>query len=139
MKAGIMETADLYVINKAELPGSDQLACELLSVVSRSTEGGAPVVIQVRAGDDTGVTELSTAIDQKFAQALTSHAAGELQQTRRKYQVQRLIQRRLLEVLDSLPELTWSESLLQRYQKTLEQLQADLDVVRRRSQGGNHK
>lgn len=139
MKAGIMETADLFVINKAELPGSDKLANELLGVLGRSSQRGAPVVIQVRAGDEAGVTELSTAIDRKFAQTLSPHAAEELKQIRRKYQVQRLIQRRLLEVLDSLPELTWSEPLLQRYQKTLEQLQADVQVMGRRSQGSNHE
>lgn len=136
MKAGIMETADLYVINKAELPGADRMSGELLTVLGRSRQGETPTIIQVQAGDDTGIAELSAALDRKLG-AVTAAARTELARTRRRYQVQRLVQRRLLEVLDTLPYSHWSEPLLQVYGSVVEGLHADLrDVVEQAEQEG---
>jgi len=60
IKAGIMEIAQVFVINKADLPGADRLEQELRS--SLALNGGAvPPIIKVVASEGKGVDELLTA------------------------------------------------------------------------------
>jgi LAO/AO transport system kinase len=47
MKAGVMEVADLFVINKADLPGAEKLQQELLAAVDER-----PIVLTVAASGD---------------------------------------------------------------------------------------
>ena len=65
MKAGILEIADIYVVNKSDLPGSGTLTRELESVLSmRSpTSGWSPKVIEVSATARSGLEELDATID----------------------------------------------------------------------------
>ena len=67
MKAGVMEIADIYVINKADRPGADQLFGEVSSRVEqdvhiKSSDWSPPVTMTV-AVDDQGLTELWESID----------------------------------------------------------------------------
>jgi LAO/AO transport system kinase len=60
IKAGVMEIAEIFVINKADLPGADRARREIeamLSLGSRSVP-----VFQTIANESTGVTELANAI-----------------------------------------------------------------------------
>lgn len=60
MKAGLMEIADLFVVNKADRPGADGLAREIEAAQGDDgslVEGRAPVFKCV-ASEDKGVTEL---------------------------------------------------------------------------------
>jgi len=69
MKAGIMEIADIFVINKADLPGSEQLEQMLRSMQSlgNALPGRSVVPIhRVIATDGTGGTELLSAINRAF-------------------------------------------------------------------------
>jgi LAO/AO transport system kinase len=66
MKAGIMEIADIFVINKADRTGADQLSAEVCYRVEQDatikpTDWGPPVVKTV-AVDDEGVDQLWQAI-----------------------------------------------------------------------------
>lgn len=67
MKAGVMEIADIYVINKADHPGADQLYAEVLVRVEQDQHikpmGWTPPVIKTVAVEDLGVDELLQAID----------------------------------------------------------------------------
>lgn len=90
MKAGLMEVADLFVINKADRPGADRLEKEirvmmairegnaLKDIVSHhgakidrppeiEVEGFATPVLQTSANSGEGVAELSEALDEHFA------------------------------------------------------------------------
>jgi LAO/AO transport system kinase len=60
MKAGIMEIADVYVLNKADLPGADTLERHLAAMLSLrgAGEGEAPAILRTVATDHTGVPEL---------------------------------------------------------------------------------
>ena len=65
-KAGIMEIADLFVINKADLPGADELERQILAMTSLIPEGKAnpPIVRTVATrceGVDTLVEEMRNA------------------------------------------------------------------------------
>ena len=68
MKAGIMEIADIHVVNKSDLPGSRTLTRELNGVLSM--RGGAstwsPKVIEVSSTACSGLEELDAAIDEHY-------------------------------------------------------------------------
>jgi LAO/AO transport system kinase len=65
-KAGVMEIADLYVVNKADRPGADRIEQEvsaMLSLSSRS-DGWRPPVVRTVATTGQGIGELCQALDQ---------------------------------------------------------------------------
>lgn len=66
LKAGLLEVADLYVVNKADLPGADLLARELAAVATLSLGHDhllhAPPVLKVSAQTGDGVEALVDAI-----------------------------------------------------------------------------
>ena len=60
LKAGIMEIADVFVLNKADQPGIDKLEREiefLLSLVHRPDDGWVPPMVRTVATEGTGVGE----------------------------------------------------------------------------------
>jgi LAO/AO transport system kinase len=121
MKAGIMETADLFVVNKADLPGAERLEAELLGVLRhRSSE--PPPVLRVKLGDDADVAALSDALDRHLAAIAESRDAREVSHNRRRFRVQSLILRRLEETLEAQPADVWEEELPDLYQRIAEQL-----------------
>lgn len=62
IKAGIMEVADLFVINKADHPGADQTEREILAMLSLAPGAAHPPIFQTVATDGTGVAELLNAV-----------------------------------------------------------------------------
>ncbi len=65
-KAGVMEIADLFVINKADRPGADRVKQEveaMLSMASRS-DGWRPPIIKAIATTGSGVEEVRKALEQ---------------------------------------------------------------------------
>ena len=61
-KAGLMEIGDLYVVNKADMEGSDSLVVSLLGVV-RGMKSRSPPVIKVSAITGEGLEKLEGAIE----------------------------------------------------------------------------
>lgn len=61
IKAGIMEVAQVFVINKAELPGADILATNI-HLATAYERGAAPEIVKVNALEGKGVAELWAAI-----------------------------------------------------------------------------
>lgn len=60
-KAGIMEVADVFVINKCDQPGGDRLRREIkaaLELTSWAPEAWRPPVVQTVASEGTGVADL---------------------------------------------------------------------------------
>lgn len=59
LKAGIMEIADVFVINKADLPGAEKLQRELKSYLSMSNraDGWPPSIIETVASEGKGIAE----------------------------------------------------------------------------------
>src|SRR5438477_2707325 len=62
IKAGILEIADFFVINKSDQPGADRLERELQGMLSLS-EDRQPAIIRTVATDGVGVLELLQALD----------------------------------------------------------------------------
>jgi LAO/AO transport system kinase len=81
IKAGIMEIADIFVVNKADLPGTDRVVRELRRLVHESNRKSSwepPVLTSIATGAE-GVPELVDAIDRHLAWAAED---GELQRRR---------------------------------------------------------
>ncbi len=64
IKAGIMEIADLFVINKADRDGAERLQRDLQMMlhVRHTSDGWCPPVLNTQAHQDIGITELYEAI-----------------------------------------------------------------------------
>jgi LAO/AO transport system kinase len=64
IKAGIMEIADVFVINKADQPGADRLEREILALQSLSTraDGWVPPIVHTVATECRGIVETLAAI-----------------------------------------------------------------------------
>jgi len=64
IKAGIMEIADVFVINKADQPGADRLEREIKAIQSLSTrkDGWVPPVVLTTATDGHGIAETLAAV-----------------------------------------------------------------------------
>jgi LAO/AO transport system kinase len=82
MKAGILEIADIFAVNKADLPGAAKVYRNLRDLVRQTKSGAAwqPPVILTSAQTGAGIDELLEAIERHFAELA---ASGELEKRRR--------------------------------------------------------
>ncbi|MBC7357582.1 MAG: methylmalonyl Co-A mutase-associated GTPase MeaB [Desulfacinum sp.] len=67
MKAGVMEIADVFVINKADRPGADQLYAEVTTRVEQDAHirerAWTPPVVKTVAVEDEGIDDLVQAVE----------------------------------------------------------------------------
>jgi LAO/AO transport system kinase len=83
LKAGILEIADIFVVNKADRPGADQAAAELrmlLSLVAKqpkSSDVWRVPILKTSAAQREGITEL---VDALFAHRVFLSQSGQLAQ-----------------------------------------------------------
>ena len=69
-KAGILEIGDLYVVNKADRDGADQVRKDLRSMLAhgkRSADDWRPPIVKTVAAKAEGINELATEIERHFA------------------------------------------------------------------------
>lgn len=81
-KAGILEIGDLYVVNKADRDGADQVRRDLLSMLALTEGRGGgwtPPVLATTARSGDGIRAVVTAIDEHLA---ATSESGELQRRR---------------------------------------------------------
>jgi LAO/AO transport system kinase len=64
IKAGVMEIADVFVINKADQPGADRVEREVQAMLGLATrpDGWTPPIVRTVATEDRGISELLAAI-----------------------------------------------------------------------------
>ena len=106
MKSGILETADIFVVNKADQPGARQLAAELASVLKLKAsdgQGWQPPIVSTSVQDRTSVAALGDAIDRHQAWLAGLRDADARLERRRAQHVGSLVARRVTEVLDEMP------------------------------------
>ena len=74
LKAGIMEIGDIFVINKCDRPGVENMERAVLSLLSLAhrPDGWVPPIIKTIATEDRGIEELAEAIQQSSDHAQTS-------------------------------------------------------------------
>ncbi len=65
IKAGVLEIADVLVVNKADKPGADETARDLMQMLSlgKGRTPWKPPIVRTSAQDNTGIDELARAID----------------------------------------------------------------------------
>ncbi|MBU4502760.1 MAG: methylmalonyl Co-A mutase-associated GTPase MeaB [Nanoarchaeota archaeon] len=68
IKGGIMEIADLYVINKADLPGSYITESEIKQMIGfkKNDKNWTPEVYKTQANNDKGIKELIEGIEKHY-------------------------------------------------------------------------
>lgn len=101
LKAGIMEIADIFVVNKADHPMADQLRREIRSMMEmQQWTGWVPELVTTQALEGKGIEELIAAVERHAAYL---NETGEIERRRRDaftHQVRQLALGRLAERLD---------------------------------------
>jgi LAO/AO transport system kinase len=97
MKAGLMEVADIYVVNKADMPGLDRLVQELQDVLELRDipEEQRPPILSAVATTGQGVPELATVIDEMVAARRVSGALEARRKDNLRRRIRRLVEGRL--------------------------------------------
>ena len=85
LKAGIMEIADVFVVNKADREGADRVVAEIESMLSLATHHGhVPAIVKTVALADRGTDEVLAAVEDFRAKAGASGLlAGKRRESRR--------------------------------------------------------
>jgi len=98
MKAGIMEVADVLVVNKADLPGADALLAQLQAMTAIASRGRleTPIVSTV-ATKGAGVDELADAVEAHRQKLASSGDLDRLRLDRARRQLLALARHELLE------------------------------------------
>jgi LAO/AO transport system kinase len=103
LKAGIMEIADVFVVNKADHPMADQLRREIRSMMRMlQWPGWVPELVMTQALEGRGIGELAAAIERHVAYL---NETGEIAQRRRDaftHQVRQLALGRIAARLDGV-------------------------------------
>jgi LAO/AO transport system kinase len=84
LKAGVLEIADVHVVNKADREGADRTVAELramLTLIPQAEETWMPPVLPAAAARDEGIEAIADALDAHMAYLKTS---GELERRRRR-------------------------------------------------------
>ena len=125
MKAGIMEMADIFVVNKADLPGAQKMATDIkrIAALARRTAGEwAPPVLLVSSSQPTTVTALSDCIDRHQAWLAETQRRAALLQARARYRLRRLIERRAAAAVDGLDAEALDAPLTQQLDRALREI-----------------
>jgi LAO/AO transport system kinase len=83
LKAGILELADVFVVNKADLPGADETVRELRAMVAMSSPHGRswrPPVVRCAAATGEGVASVVDALQAHYASLVASGELAERQE-----------------------------------------------------------
>ncbi|MDX1622436.1 MAG: methylmalonyl Co-A mutase-associated GTPase MeaB [Gemmatimonadota bacterium] len=106
MKAGLMEIADVFVVNKADRPGADRLEQAVratLRLGSRGDEGWSPPIVRtVAVEEEEGVEALDEAIEAHRAHGAETGALAGKRRARAEDRVRDLVSRRM-------DRLVWEE------------------------------
>ncbi|HVD93905.1 MAG TPA: methylmalonyl Co-A mutase-associated GTPase MeaB [Vicinamibacterales bacterium] len=114
LKAGIMEIADIFVVNKADREGADRTVSSVEAMLSlESFEGGRwrPPIVKTEANTGKGVADLVEALE-RF-RAHTAASLGERRRARAEFRVRELMAHRFVQhVLDRVLKAGEFETLL---------------------------
>ena len=114
LKAGIMEIADIFVVNKADREGADRTVSSVEAMLSlESFEGGRwrPPIVKTEATTGKGVADLVEALE-RF-RAHTAASLGERRRARAEFRVRELMAHRFVQhVLDRVLKAGEFETLL---------------------------
>jgi LAO/AO transport system kinase len=98
IKAGILEIADLFVVNKADREGVEKLISDMQQMLALAEEGaGAVPILKTVATRDEGIEGLVAAIDAHLAREETRDRRSERSRRRARHRLTGLLERTLFE------------------------------------------
>lgn len=98
LKAGLMEIADVFVVNKADHPGAGRFERQLRAVLEivPPRDGWRPPLVRTVATEGTGIADLAAAIDHFRAEMLAEGRRPARRIAHWKQRLLELLQRRLM-------------------------------------------
>jgi LAO/AO transport system kinase len=123
MKAGIMEMADIFVVNKADLPGAQKMATDIkrIAAITRHAPGAwVPPVLLASASQRDSIAALSQAIDRHQDWLSSGDLRQALKQQRARYRLRRLLEIRAAEVIAQQDSNFFAAPLEQQFQRLLD-------------------
>ncbi len=106
MKAGLLEVADLFVVNKSDREGADKILHELASMVEMGPKAEWKVpVLKIQAFHNVGIKELLESIEAHREFQKTSKALESKRRSLRETELEEILQDRFLhQVLREMPK-----------------------------------
>ncbi|MBC9783923.1 methylmalonyl Co-A mutase-associated GTPase MeaB [Heliobacterium chlorum] len=138
IKAGIMEIADVFAVNKADLEGADRVVTEvevMLDLSQRSRSGGSqtwrPPVVRTVAMRSAGIEDLLDAI---LAHRNHLEASGQLNEERKnrvKLELSEIIEHHIKDLIRNkvVKSGLWDKLLEQVLERTIDPHSAAIDIV----------
>jgi LAO/AO transport system kinase len=115
LKAGIMEIADVFVVNKADRDGVERVVAEIESMLSLVPgERPPPAIVRTVATRDEGTRALADAITAFHARARDTGALADRRRAQLRRQLDEAVKRRLMETLVATLRPGETEALVQR-------------------------
>jgi LAO/AO transport system kinase len=97
LKAGIMEIADVFVVNKADRAGKERVVAEIQAMLSMTSQDGQrPEIVETVATSDRGVDALLAAVESFRAQAEASGVLARKRRAQLEQQFRDALQERLM-------------------------------------------
>ena len=101
LKAGIMEIADIFVVNKADREGADRLAQSVVAMLTLQTfqaDDWRPPILKTEATSGAGIPELIAAVDRFRSHSEGTKAAR--RRERQEYRLRDLLSHRFLQLAE---------------------------------------
>ena len=104
MKAGLMEIADIFVVNKADRPGADKMVVELqtMLMLSPGDKPWQPPILATQASNNIGITELYEEVIKHQDYLKSSGELSRRRQQQRKDEFLHAVEQRLRNRLSKL-------------------------------------
>ena len=127
MKAGIMEAADIFVINKTDLGGAEVLERDIKGVLELTTDETSwrPKIIKISCKDNTGVQELNECVDSHYDWVKENVAPDKIYKQRQDFQLAQLISAQVSHYLTENAEE--SKNLLEQYNNVVRSIVAKMN------------
>jgi len=106
MKAGLMEIADFFVLNKSDRPGSDQATASLQTILmmrNHDEKTWMPNIIKTIASENKGIEEIANEINRHKNYLKTNNFFISKREKQTKNRIKNIVE-------DKLKEKLWSES-----------------------------
>jgi LAO/AO transport system kinase len=128
MKAGVMELADVYVVNKADLPGARRAAAELRATLrGASADGFELPILAVSQNDPHSLSALDEALEAHRAHVEINDLREARLASRRAYHLESLVLRRMAELRDAAGAEMSLTSVAASYRRLLARLAEEAD------------
>jgi LAO/AO transport system kinase len=122
LKAGIMEIADILVLNKADLPGVEQLEAALRATLESSPEPRRPAIVRTVATSGEGLEQL---LDEASDYLERAQEDGSFRKRRVKAWGEQIVERARRRVLERLQLSTGGKQLLEQQAAAVERREMD--------------